>query len=243
MNVKILFVESDPALSALLRRRLIAAGYALEHVDDIESASQKLQQSTFQALLLGDTVDDEDALALAGHARNIYNDRIVLSAYGAGGTARRIDAFRLGFDDYVVMPAEAETIAIRLDRALAHYALRLDVMRTSGAPGAHYLLVGDLGREGALGALQVGAMLSDAFRLVVDNAQNESGSIWVKNDSIVGAEYGATRNDEALARIYNLPEGSFRLYEEPYFGQPIDKPIPDALPSLEHIRTRFDAVA
>lgn len=243
MNVKILFVESDPAWSALLRRRLIAAGYALEHVDDIESASLKLQQSTFQAMLVGDTANDDDALALAGHARNIYNDRIVLSAYGVGGTAKRIEAFRLGFDDYVVMPAEAETIATRLDRALAHYTLRLDVMHTSGSPGAHYLLVGDLGREGALGALQVGAMLSDAFRLVVDGAQNDSGSIWVKYDNIVGAEFGATHSDEALARIYNLTEGSFRLYEEPYFGHPIDKPIPDTFPSQEDTRTHFDAVA
>lgn len=236
MQPRILLVEGDPAHAALVRRRLLAAGYALECVDNYPDAAEFMAYGSADAAILSSIAGDALPAELCAQVRHTHGDRVLLLVTGPADRGERILSYRAGADDYVCKPAEADTLALRLERLLKDAAHRRDVLRLGGAIGAHYLLVGDLAREGVLGALQVGSLLSDVFRVVVDGGFHEQGNIWVKDYVVVGAQCGALNGEDALTRLYNLREGCFRIVEERFFGTPMQLAVPAPAP-------KFDAVA
>lgn len=97
---------------------------------------------------------------------------VVSEHFGLWQRLATIDGWKaaFGYDDPVLVPAEADTVVVFLPKARAELALRLDLARWLAAKGARLILVGEK-KEGIAGAAkQLRAMAPDAVK--VDSARH-----------------------------------------------------------------------
>ncbi|MFN3957654.1 MAG: response regulator transcription factor [Tepidimonas ignava] len=149
MSTRILLVDDDLRLSAMLADYLGQAGYAVETAGTLTAARQRLRQPPApQALILDLMLPDGDGLQWCRELRadpaTAALPLLMLTARGE--PADRILGLELGADDYLAKPFEARELLARL-RALLRRA-----QAGSGTP-AQVLRVGAL--ELDLGAHEV----------------------------------------------------------------------------------------
>jgi DNA-binding response OmpR family regulator len=113
--MKVLVVEDDPKLGALLSRVLSDDSHAPELVTTIAAAKEKLAREHYDAIVLDRMLPDGDGVALATDIRNDGLDTPVLMLTARGETRDRIAGLRAGADDYVVKPFDVEELLARLE--------------------------------------------------------------------------------------------------------------------------------
>ncbi|NKJ43841.1 MULTISPECIES: response regulator transcription factor [unclassified Novosphingobium] len=127
-NARVLVVDDDPAIRALLHHTLGQAGYV---VSEAASAAQALDQRAAQApdlALLDLGLPDRDGLEILPQLVAAGLAVVVLSARDA--TAEKVAALDLGASDYVTKPFDPDEILARVRTALRHRA------RLAGGAGA-----------------------------------------------------------------------------------------------------------
>lgn len=119
-GARVLVVDDDPAIRALLRQTLAQAGYA---VGEAANAAQALAQRAALApdlALLDLGLPDRDGLEILPQLVAAGLAVVVLSARDA--TAEKVAALDLGASDYVTKPFDPEEILARVRTALRHRA-------------------------------------------------------------------------------------------------------------------------
>lgn len=137
--MKILVVEDQRKLAALLKQGLSEAGYAVGAASTCASASDALSESSYDAIVLDLGLPDGDGLDLLQQwRRSGFNEPvIILSARDA--VQDRIRGLDVGADDYLPKPFSIQELLARLrsllrrqaaikDTVLEHRGLRLDLV-------------------------------------------------------------------------------------------------------------------
>jgi two-component system KDP operon response regulator KdpE len=135
-GTRVLVVDDDPAIRALLRQTLAQAGYA---VGEAANAAQALAQRAALApdlALLDLGLPDRDGLEILPQLVAAGLAVVVLSARDA--TAEKVAALDLGASDYVTKPFDPEEILARVRTALRHRA------RLAGTSGGAPLRFADV---------------------------------------------------------------------------------------------------
>lgn len=124
--LRILVVEDDAQLSALLVRQLGLLGYTIEAVADGRAAIATLGQAQFDAILLDRLLPAIEGVEVLRRIRaeGVETPVILLTALGL--TQERVEGLEAGADDYIVKPFEIDELNARI-RA---------VLRRRSAPGA-----------------------------------------------------------------------------------------------------------
>ncbi|SFK05405.1 Transcriptional regulatory protein, C terminal [Sphingomonas sp. NFR04] len=134
--LRILVVEDDAQLSALLVRQLGTLGYTVEAVADGRAAIATLGQAQFDAILLDRLLPAIEGVEVLRRIRaeGVETPVILLTALGL--TQERVEGLEAGADDYIVKPFEIDELNARI-RA---------VLRRRSAPGtdAATLTAGDV---------------------------------------------------------------------------------------------------
>lgn len=132
--MRILVVEDEAGIAADLLRALGAAGFAVEHAADGDTAWQRGGVEPFDAAILDLGLPRIDGLSLIRRwrAEGVGFPILVLSARGAWAT--RVEAIDAGADDFIVKPFAMEEVLARL-RA---------VLRRAAGRASNLLRVGDL---------------------------------------------------------------------------------------------------
>jgi len=137
--VKILIVEDERKLAALLKQGLAEAGYGVGVAANCAAARDMLSETSFDAIVLDVGLPDGDGLELLRQwRRNGFNEPvIILSARDA--VHDRIKGLDFGADDYLPKPFSLQELLARLrsllrrqasvkDTVLQHRGLRLDLV-------------------------------------------------------------------------------------------------------------------
>lgn len=117
-------VEDDPRLSRSLSEQLQAAGFGVLPVFDGRMALRAIRQGSYDLVLLDLSLPEADGFTLCREIR--LRDRntpvIILTAFG--DIDSKLDAFRLGADDYLVKPVHFQELLAKvhifLKRAESH---------------------------------------------------------------------------------------------------------------------------
>ncbi len=148
---RVLIVEDDAQIAALLRLHLTDESYAVEHAADGPAGLRLLESGAWDLLVLDLMLPGLDGLELCKRARALprYVPIIIISARSS--EVQRILGLELGADDYLAKPfsmlelvARAKALLRRAD-ALAHNA-RLD----AGLLDRHGLILDPLARTARL---------------------------------------------------------------------------------------------
>ena len=123
--MRILLVEDDPTLAAIMARSLSQAGHRVDAATDLQQARWLWRMQGFDAVLLDLSLPDGNGLMALQEAR-ARNDRTpVLILTARNSTTERIAGLDAGADDYLGKPFDLAEVEARL-RALARRRLDLD---------------------------------------------------------------------------------------------------------------------
>lgn len=132
--MRLLLVEDDVELSGRLRRRLEAAGFAVDCAADGETALAWPDLGRTDAIVLDLGLPDISGLdVLRGwRAQGVRTPVIILTA--RGNWQDKVEGLNRGADDFVVKPVRSEELVARLHA----------VIRRAQAGGAPLLAAGDI---------------------------------------------------------------------------------------------------
>ena len=132
--MRLLHVEDDLTLAALLRRRLTPDGITVDHAPNVAEARTRLRTGDYAAVILDLQMPDGHGLEILRLLRAAHHAVPVLVLSGLGSEEVIIRVLDAGADDYLVKPVSLDMLRARV-RAL---------VRRGGARHGEVLRVGSL---------------------------------------------------------------------------------------------------
>ena len=130
--MRLLVVEDNQKLAALLSKRLSEHGYAVDVAEDIDAATAMLQLAAYDLIVLDLTLPDGDGRALLRSLRRRGEGVPVLVATARSDLLQRVNTLDEGADDYLVKPFSPDELLARVRALLRRPRLALDTVLTSG---------------------------------------------------------------------------------------------------------------
>jgi len=116
--VRVLLVEDNAELVALLVKGLARNGFSTDSVDNAGDAAHALAAMRYAAVVLDLGLPDEDGLSLLRGVRGRGDSTPVLVLTARDGVSDRVNGLRAGADDYLVKPFAMEELVARLQALL-----------------------------------------------------------------------------------------------------------------------------
>lgn len=112
----ILIVEDETAISTMMQRSLISAGYYCEIAQDGMSAADRIEQKEYDLILLDIMLPHIDGYELLEYIKHKGPPVIFVSAKGQ--LEDKIKGLRMGADDYLVKPFQIGELMARVEAIL-----------------------------------------------------------------------------------------------------------------------------
>lgn len=125
---KILVVDDDMRLRALLERYLLEQGFVVRSAANSEQMDRLLERENFHLLVLDLMLPGEDGLSICRRLRQVENEIPIIMLTAKGDEVDRIIGLELGADDYMPKPFNPRELLARIKAVLRR--------RTLDAPGA-----------------------------------------------------------------------------------------------------------
>ncbi len=117
-KAKILLVEDDPNLSAVLCDYLEMLEYETTLSPDGEDGLIRFREGNFDLCLLDVMLPRMDGYSLAAEIRQINELIPIVFLTARGQNGDRIAGFKVGCDDYITKPFSSEELALRIEAIL-----------------------------------------------------------------------------------------------------------------------------
>jgi DNA-binding response OmpR family regulator len=121
---RILLVEDDPNLSAVLNDYLEMLGYEAMVAMDGEEGFQLFNSHQADLCILDIMMPKKDGFTLAKEIREINKDIPIIFLTAKGLKEDRIEGFKSGCDDYITKPFSSEELSLRIEAILRRCARR-----------------------------------------------------------------------------------------------------------------------
>lgn len=123
MSVRLLLVEDDEALAALLKEYLESGGYAVEWHERGDTALESLRVNHFDLVLSDIVLPGADGLQILKEAGSEAARTLVILMTGYSGIEDALHAVEKGAYDFVSKPFQLPEIRVRLDNAARYQQL------------------------------------------------------------------------------------------------------------------------
>lgn len=133
---KVLIVDDDMCLRALIERYLSEQGFQVRGVANAEQMDRLLTRESFQLIILDLILPSEDGLSICRRLRNQNNLIPIIILTAKGNEVDRIIGLEMGADDYLAKPFNSRELLARI-RAV----LRRQSHEAPGAPTQEEALV------------------------------------------------------------------------------------------------------
>jgi DNA-binding response OmpR family regulator len=120
--MRILLVEDDAELVALITKALTRAGLEVDSVSNVSDAEVSLNLLRYAAIILEPGLADADGSGLLDHRRRRHDQIPVLILSARGGLNDRILGLRKGASDYLVKPFAMDELIARIQALLRRWA-------------------------------------------------------------------------------------------------------------------------
>jgi two-component system, NtrC family, response regulator AtoC len=177
---RLLLVDDDASMCEMLEQDLRGRGFAVDWCTSAEEALPRASQpDAYDAVVTDLNLKGSSGLDLCRElvARNASLPVIIITAFGSIESA--VSAIRLGAYDFITKPFEFEGLAMTIERAVAHFALRAEVERLRRQVAEHPPRFAEL-----LGHSQP---MLDLFR-VLHRVADSGATVLVTGESGVGKE-------------------------------------------------------
>ncbi|MBQ9166335.1 MAG: response regulator transcription factor [Oscillospiraceae bacterium] len=128
--IKILIVEDERPIANLIRISLSKVGYQCECLYDGTAAADRLEESSYDLILLDIMLPEIDGFSLMEYIRPLGIPVIFLTARKA--LEDRVKGLRMGAEDYIVKPFEIAELLARVEVVLRRYRKTREVFQIKG---------------------------------------------------------------------------------------------------------------
>ncbi|MGT3086822.1 response regulator, partial [Salmonella enterica] len=118
-NYKILVVDDDMRLRALLERYLTEQGFQVRSVANAEQMDRLLTRESFHLMVLDLMLPGEDGLSICRRLRSQSNPMPIIMVTAKGEEVDRIVGLEIGADDYITKPFNPRELTIRARNLLS----------------------------------------------------------------------------------------------------------------------------
>jgi DNA-binding NtrC family response regulator len=129
MRARLLIVDDDPAMCAMLRAHLVKRRYEVTTSEVAADAFDLLRSGDFDVVVTDLQMRGMNGLELCERIAANRPDIPVIVITAFGSLERAIAAIRVGAYDFVPKPFDIEQLCIALERAVQHRSLREEVVR------------------------------------------------------------------------------------------------------------------
>lgn len=116
--MRLLLVEDNETLAALLQKGLAAAGFSTDSVKTVAEALEGLAAKRFSAIILDLGLPDGDGYEVLHSLRSKGDSTPVLILTARGAVDDKVKGFQRGADDYLGKPFALEELVARLQALL-----------------------------------------------------------------------------------------------------------------------------
>jgi DNA-binding NtrC family response regulator len=147
---RILVIDDEPQVLALLRELLQAAGWDVHTADSGTAGIERIERNRFDVVLTDLKMPGADGIEVLRTARKIQSDAevVLMTAYGSVDSA--VEAMRAGAFHYLTKPFMAEEVIHLVDRAYAQRQLRRENLFLKAESRGSYQLHAVVGTSAAL---------------------------------------------------------------------------------------------
>jgi two-component system phosphate regulon response regulator OmpR len=131
-RTRLLVVDDDPTVRAMLREYLEGHGYAVGEAGNGAQMREQLARDLPDAVLLDVRLPGEDGLVLARYLRENHDLGLIMVT-ASGDVVDRVVGLELGADDYVAKPFDLRELLARLKSVLRRLQARPALQALSGA--------------------------------------------------------------------------------------------------------------
>ncbi len=124
-NYKILVVDDDMRLRALLERYLTEQGFQVRSVANAEQMDRLLTRESFHLMVLDLMLPGEDGLSICRRLRSQSNPMPIIMVTAKGEEIDQLFAYDLGADEYITKPFSPKILVAKIK---ALYKKRRDLM-------------------------------------------------------------------------------------------------------------------
>lgn len=124
-NHKILVVDDDARLRALLERYLSEQGFQVRSVANGEQMDRLLTRENFHLMVLDLMLPGEDGLSICRRLRHANNMLPILMLTAKGDEVDRIVGLEVGADDYLPKPFNPRELLARIKAVLRRQTVEL----------------------------------------------------------------------------------------------------------------------
>jgi two-component system, cell cycle response regulator len=111
---KIIVVEDDENVSALLIRQLRRAGYSVEHASTMAGARELFRRNGCEVVILDRGLPDGDGIDLCRELRVSSPHCYIMLVTGCASDEAKLQGFEVGADDYVTKPFQIDELVARI---------------------------------------------------------------------------------------------------------------------------------
>lgn len=123
-GARLLVVDDDPGIVAMLSGIFTRAGYQVSSTTDPRAAATLYSAHDSDAVLLDVSMPEHDGFAVLDEIRTIDPDACVLMLTGHGDIESAVRAMRAGAENFLTKPFDREHLLITVERALEQTELR-----------------------------------------------------------------------------------------------------------------------
>lgn len=134
-NYKILVVDDDMRLRALLERYLTEQGFRVRSVANAEQMDRLLTRESFHLMVLDLMLPGEDGLSICRRLRSQSNPMPIIMVTAKGEEVDRIVGLEIGADDYIPKPFNPRELLARIRAVLRRQGERAAGRAVAGRGG------------------------------------------------------------------------------------------------------------
>jgi two-component system response regulator HydG len=213
-NSKILVVDDDDAHRTMLRTLVGGWGYNIEEADDGAVAVAKVQEHTYDLILMDVRMVRVSGLEALEKIKS-YNPAIpiiIMTAYSSVETA--VEALKKGAHDYLTKPLDFDKLKITIARSMEHTRLKEENRLLKESLGKHFDRQNIIGQSPAmLNLLETVAQVAPSEATVLIAGESGTGK-----ELIAGAiHFNSHRKDGPFVKL-NCAAITETLLESELFG-------------------------
>ena len=117
VRLRLLVVDSDPAVRSACAEIAASLGYAVESTGDMGQARSQMRGHTADILLVNLPSGSGQGLEMVSEVKLLYPDTSVIAMTASGSVNAAVEAMRCGASDYLTKPFAMDELSTVLDRA------------------------------------------------------------------------------------------------------------------------------
>jgi CheY-like chemotaxis protein len=218
--VNVLLIDDDPAILRLLSAHLKAHGIAVATAASGEEALQALTRFKPELIISDVRMPGMGGYELCRRVRAAGHDDIpFLFCSAVDGLPERMQGLKLGADDYLVKPVDAEELVLRVKLHLERSRRLHDARREAGEKAQLGVVEGQIGALNVPDILQIAAAMGRGDLVVELTSPSGNGVVHLNGSTVVHAEVGHVVGEKALQRLLDWQDGTFRIADSLNLGE------------------------